>query len=69
MKEKIEKQTQGRAGFIHNLRSDGVGKAEALKKAQTKFVCSKSLFERIWKRGERGAKEAPAKKSKATKSA
>ncbi len=59
-----EKPTQGRAAYIHNLKSKDVAKADALVKVQVKFNCPEGLFDKIWARGERGdAKPAAAKPS------
>jgi len=59
--ETKDKPAKGRAAFIHKLRADGLTKAQALERAQTKFNVAPGLFERIWKRKERGAKTKKAK--------
>jgi len=50
-----EKPTKGRAAFVHALREKGVAKTEAMAQAQERFACPKGLFDRIWKRGSKGA--------------
>ena len=57
-----DKPAKGRAAFIHKLRSAGLTKAQALKKAREAFDVAPGLFEKIWKRKER--KPAKTKKGK-----
>jgi hypothetical protein len=65
--EKNEKATKGRAPFIHSLRDAGTSKPATLAKTKERFHCSKSLFERIWKRKALAqSKPAKAKVEKST---